>query len=57
MTRIDIPTDWTGEQAVAVVDWIQGLVDAVWMQYGDELVEQLVGRHVPVDEGQFDLPF
>ena len=30
MTRIDIPTDWTGEQAVAVVDWIQGLVDAVW---------------------------
>lgn len=57
MTRIDIPTDWTGEQAIAIVDWLQGLVDAIWVEYGDELVEQLVGRPVSLDECQTDLPF
>jgi len=57
MTRIDIPTDWTGEQAIAIVDWLQSVVDAIWGEYGDELVEQLVGRPVPLDECQADLPF
>ena len=30
MKRVPIPRDWTGEQALAVLDWLQGIVDAIW---------------------------
>jgi len=57
MKHIDVPTEWTGEQAIAVVDCLQCLMDAIWRRYGDELVEQLSRRPHPIDERQAELPF
>ena len=57
MKHPHIPRDWTAEQALLVADWLQGLLDAIWEVYGDELVEQLARRRHPTDDLQADLPF
>ena len=50
MKHPHIPRDWTGEQALLVLDWLQGLLDAIWDTYSDELVEELAKRRRPPDE-------
>jgi len=47
MKRVSIPHDWTGEPALAVLNWLQSVVDAIWEQYADELIEELAQRPTP----------
>jgi hypothetical protein len=52
-----IPHDWTGEEAMAVADCLQGILDSVWALYGAALADQLCRRSPPPDELQKELPF
>jgi hypothetical protein len=59
MKHPEIPRDWTAEQAMAVVDWLQTLLDALWDLYGNELADHLAQRAAPSPdvERQAELPF
>ncbi|MBC8426159.1 hypothetical protein H8E07_18755 [bacterium] len=39
MRTIDIPDDWTAEEALTVVAFLEHLVDAVWAEHGDAMAE------------------
>ncbi|MCP3986012.1 MAG: hypothetical protein GY723_16640 [bacterium] len=56
MKHPHIPRTWTGDQALEVVELLQGLLDAVWDVYGHELTEALARRSPPHDDRQAELP-
>ncbi len=51
----DIPRHWTGEQALAVLEWLQALTDELWRAYDDELLEALADSQL-LEQQQLDLP-
>ena len=57
MKRVPIPGDWSGEQALGVLEWLQSIVDAIWDEYADELLEELAQRPTLLDDRQGELPF
>lgn len=58
MTRsnFDLPRHWTGEQALAVLEWLQALTDELWRAYDDELLQALDDRQFVVEQ-QLEFPF
>ena len=44
---LQIPTDWTSEQALAVSDLVTDLRDAIWQCYGVQLFEQYRDQFQP----------
>ena len=55
-----VPRNWASDKALAVIEGLQSYVDAIWDEYGDELIELLAeqwGAPPEVDDDQLDLPF
>lgn len=44
---LQIPTDWTSEQALAIFDLVTDLRDAIWQCYGVQLLEQYRDQFQP----------
>lgn len=63
MRRVTIPAQWTGEQALSVVAFLEDVIRAIWRQHGDHMAHLLnpdrepqpeLRPSSPIDE---DLPF
>ena len=68
MKTIQIPTDLTAEEALSISALLEQIINAVWAQHGDAMLERLDRQHrlatadprCPVcrpDLGEDDLPF
>ncbi len=54
---LQLPTDWTPEQALAVYDWLTDLSAVVWRYYETpmrDLLEHEPERHDPAQRDLFD---
>jgi hypothetical protein len=53
---IQIPADWTPEQAFAVFELINDLRDAIWQRYSIQLLDEYRDRfqHPTVDRAETD---
>jgi len=47
---VDIPLDWTPEQALAAYEWLEELRTRIWLLYSSEIQEFL--RNDIVQDGQ-----
>lgn len=58
--RIEVPTTWTPEEAITILGFVDGLLDAIWHAYSP-----VIRRHErerleappPEDDPDDDLPF
>jgi hypothetical protein len=41
LKNIIVPPDWTGEQALAVVDFLDEINTAIWEMYDDEIIDAM----------------
>jgi hypothetical protein len=41
MRRVNIPPQWTGEQALSVVAFFEDVIRAIWRQHGDRMAPLL----------------
>jgi hypothetical protein len=41
MRHVKIPADWNGEEAIAVVSFLDDVIRAVWRQHGKKIFEEL----------------
>ncbi len=64
MIPLDIPDDWSPEQALAVYELLDALRDCVWDRYQLQLIELLAPDTDEVDTSQhsmfyinYDIPF
>ena len=67
MTSFRIPTDWTTEQALIVLDLLEDLYRAVWDGYENPVVEAIIRQldepdhvhdvHLSPDDENGDIPF
>lgn len=55
MRRVNIPTQWTGEQALSVVAFLEDVIRAVWRQHGDHMAP-LVATYRPPDTEPTSIP-
>ena len=65
--KIDIPLDWTAEQADRFVTILGHLEEAIWLLYADAIIERdraerLIEEHFDSDDGTYlspddDIPF
>ena len=39
-----IPLDWSPDEAVAVTNFLQEVIDSIWLVYGDDIERALVAR-------------
>jgi hypothetical protein len=44
---LDVPLDWSPEQALAAYEWLERLRDHVWLLYGDDIQELLRDNSLP----------
>ena len=44
MKTIQIPTDLTAEEALSISALLEQIINAVWAQHGDAMLERLDGR-------------
>ena len=42
--RHEIPEEWTGDYALALVGFLEGIIGAVWHRHGVEMCRQLQRR-------------
>jgi hypothetical protein len=47
-----IPDYWTAEQALAVVEFIGDVREAIWAHYGDELIDAYREQHLADSGGR-----
>jgi len=47
-----VPTYWTAEQALAVLELLENLRCAIWDFYGLQVIELTQGQHVPLKDEQ-----
>lgn len=45
-TTFKIPDDWTPDQALAVVEFIGDLREAIWAHYGEQLIDAYRQQHL-----------
>ena len=58
MTQPPIPDDWTPEQTLAVYEFIDEILDAIWDRYAIQLVELMQEeRQTTFDREDEELPF
>lgn len=67
MTAPKLPTDWSAQQAFAVLDFLDELYRAIWDHYEDGIVEIIVAQQRAPDgldsdaaranDGDHDIPF
>jgi len=43
--KIEIPTDWTADQAYAVSDFIDALLTAIWEVHDQKIVDVIIKRN------------
>jgi uncharacterized protein YktA (UPF0223 family) len=55
MRRVNIPKEWTGRQALSVVDFFEDVIRAVWRQHGDAMAP-LVDAYRPPDTEPSSIP-
>ncbi|MDA1266877.1 MAG: hypothetical protein O2816_17490 [Planctomycetota bacterium] len=60
--RIEVPTTWTPEEAITILGFVDGLLDAIWHAYGPVIRrhEELHGPPPPPDCPEADpddIPF
>jgi hypothetical protein len=53
----DIPFDWTPDQALAVLDFLEDLADHIWSRYGLAIRGSAYGPEPPAPTSQLTLPF
>jgi hypothetical protein len=41
MRHVKIPADWSGEEALAVVSFLDSVIRAVWREHGRKITEEL----------------
>jgi hypothetical protein len=49
-----VPADWTPEQAVAVVELLDGLRELIWDHYGPQLLDEFRDDRQPRPSDQSD---
>jgi hypothetical protein len=55
---VEIPLDWSAEQALAALEWLQQLRERVWLLYAQDIQELLRDRNSgPLPRGNDDPPF
>jgi hypothetical protein len=42
---VEIPLDWSAEQALAALEWLQQLRERVWLLYAQDIQELLRNRN------------
>ena len=47
---IQLPGDWTAEQALATHDVLTEIAEAIWQHYEDPILDLLHGEHGPIEE-------
>ncbi len=52
---LQIPEDWTPEQALAVFELLNTLTDTLWSRYDLAIIELLAGEFYHGDTSQLDL--
>lgn len=52
---LELPEDWTADQALAVFEILNTLTDTLWRCYGLAIVELLANDRYPGDTSQLDL--
>lgn len=55
MPTFDIPEHWSAEQALAVHDFLQELLQHIWDQYDQPLIELIQPQLDRLDDSQLDL--
>lgn len=45
MRHVKIPTQWTGEDALTVVSFLEDVLQAVWRQHRKKIGEELSRQH------------
>ena len=57
MSQLTIPDDWSAEQALAVLNFLDACYDAIWDAYEQPVTELLLGdeQHRPTGELQLQL--
>lgn len=53
----DIPFDWTADQALAVVEFLEDLAERIWSRYGFAIRGGTLGPGPPAETPQLTLPF
>ena len=49
MDPLHIPDHWSAEQALDIIDFLENLVDAIWMRHGWMMRAVLRERYEPID--------
>ena len=65
MKTVEVPENWTGKEAIVVYDFLADMMEAIWENYEDDMVEILMHEEdSPVDlivlepeEGFDEIPF
>ena len=57
MLQDDIPFDWTADQALAVVEFLEDLAERIWSRYGLAIRGSSIGPGPPTETPQLTLPF
>ena len=52
-----IPFDWTADQALAVVEFLEDLAERIWSRYGLAIRGATFGAGPPAETRQLTLPF
>ncbi len=56
MRRVNIPPQWTGEQALSVVAFLEDVIRAVWRQHGDHMATLIDADRPPYPEPSYFPP-
>lgn len=57
MKPFALPTDWTGEQALAVVELLDELRERIWERYEQRLLDAYRDRYAPAPSTDDAEPF
>ena len=48
MISIKLDKNWTGKEALAIIEFLDNISDTIWKAYGDKVVDVSVGVKVVV---------
>lgn len=57
LSQDPIPYDWTADQALAVVEFLEAVTELVWSRYGFAIRGGSLGPEPPAATSQLTLPF
>ncbi len=55
MRRPHVPRDWTSQQALSIVDFLDSLLAEIWHVHGDAIVYAITEREHETDPRQLSL--